>query len=109
MTLNEMIIVYEGVCNTYVTIDGKTKLIMDYLSKGTIFRANHFLSSRRHAFNVGVEISLVYFFLKQETLKELGYLYPELRQSVVEFARAEAEKKLQGYELLDYIKYKPQI
>lgn len=81
MILNEMIIVYDGVVNAYVTIDGKTKLIMDYLSKGTIFRANHFLSGRRHAFNVGVENNMVYYLLKSETLKELGGQYPELRNS----------------------------
>ena len=46
--VDEMIIIFDGVASASIKVDKKIPIVLDYLSKGDIFRSNHFLSLHRH-------------------------------------------------------------
>ena len=68
MNVTEMIIIFEGMVATYVTLEDKSNLVLDYLSRGAIIRPNHFLNARKHSFNVGVKDLLIYYCISAEKL-----------------------------------------
>ena len=63
MFLQEMIIVYSGVLYNYVVVDEKTELVLDYLTKGSILRSGHFLTSKKHSVHTGVLKNTYYYYL----------------------------------------------
>ena len=56
----------------YTLIEDKNELIYDYIGKGGILRANHFLSLRPHHYKVKVLDFTIYYFLKLDDLYEIG-------------------------------------
>ena len=72
MVLGEMIIVYSGVIYSYVTVDESTELVLDYLGRGSVLRANHFLVKKKHFYNVGVLQNMHYYYMSYERLWTLA-------------------------------------
>ena len=73
---DEMVIIFDGMIELYVTMDTDVELQIELLPAGSVISAHNMLTNRRHNVNARFTTNTSFYYLKYSKLVEVGLAYP---------------------------------
>lgn len=90
---DELIIIFDGAVELYLTMDAGTEFPIDILTTGSILNPHNFLAKRRQATNVRFTKNTIFYFLTYAQLVSVARNYKEFSKVLLrEKGKAEAMK-----------------
>jgi len=75
---DEMVVIFEGSVELYLTMDAGTELTIEYLQTGSILNAHNFLARRKHSVNIRFAANTTFYYLKYGRIVEVARKYSQL-------------------------------
>lgn len=73
---DEIIIVFDGAIELYLTMDAGTEFQLEILPTGSVLNAHNFLAKRKHSVNSRFTINTTFYYLKYDKIVEIARSYP---------------------------------
>jgi len=75
-TNDEIVIVFTGAIELYLTMDAGTEFSLEVLPTGSVLNSHNMLAKRKHSVNARFSISTSYYILKYDKIVEVARRYP---------------------------------
>ena len=100
---DELVIIFDGAVELYLTMDAGTEFPIDILTTGSILNPHNFLAKRKQATNVRFEKNTIFYFLKYAQLVSVARNYKDFAEILLrEKGKAEAMKS-RDQNPMDYV------
>lgn len=101
---DELIIIFDGQIELYLTMDAGTDFSLEILNTGSILNPHNMLAKRKHSTNARFVMNTTFYYLKYSKLVEVAKKYPSFAAMLLrEIGMAEAYKS-RDQNPVDYIR-----
>lgn len=101
---DEMIIIFEGALELYLTMDAGTELTLEVLPTGSIINPHNMLSNRKHSVNMRFMKPTTFYYLKYSKIVEVARKYPSFSQVLLRQKGKADANKARDQVPIDYIR-----